>query len=258
MESVSKRARDIQPAVDEISRRYYKITSLKEASIWKSDALALQNILASIKIELYQCLDNEELLLQDAENNKKYPPISKRIAGLAAVVEKHKANLAVLDKDIAGVDMSTAFLYMLISRVPTTASEAMSLLVDLSILKKELTVEKREVNEEIRQKRTKARQDLAKWSRGHANYSGKSASSTRLGAINPKGMSLSPLETRKGNIEYELIEVYKAINWLKRLEINDAAPIQDKILRCSLCGRRVNPGETCSGCGSNQATYGLG
>jgi rubrerythrin len=86
---------------------------------------------------------------------------------------------------------------------------------------------------------------------------GKFATYRRAGITMSKEKALSPLETKKADIENQLIEIEKQINRLNYIKIDEEGNEDLQVLRCSYCGRRVNPGEVCPGCGSDKTTYEL-
>jgi len=142
-------------------------------------------------------------------------------------------------------------------KVPANNEELKTMLSRLNNRKKELSIEKRSINEEIRQIRTGARQARANLSGFRGGTMGKIATYQRAGITSSTENKLSPLESQKGRIEYELIKIDQQINRLSGFMGDDVVYTEIKVLRCSYCGRRVITGEVCPGCGSDKTTYEL-
>jgi rubrerythrin len=257
IEKLSKRADDIQTAADEIVERYYEIKSLQDAAVWKSDALAIQNVLTLFQADLVQFHNSELESLQKKENTRKNLPFVQRFTASRESEKKHKNNLDILQKGMESVKVAKSVINETIDETPTNKVDLKTMLSGLITRKKELTFEKRSQNEEMRQIRTKARQDRANLSGMNRGTMGKIATYQRAAITREKESKLSPLEYKKGEIEYELIEIDKKINRLNGFKGDDMVYIETKVRRCSYCGRRVNSGELCPGCGSDRTTYEL-
>ena len=257
IENFTKRSKDIQIVIDELLERYHEITSLREAAVWKSDALALKSLILLFHRDLNQCHELEESLLQQEENVRKNLQFMKRLTASKEMEKKHRSNLQILQEGIESVVAAKTTIEKLIHDIPCNQAELKAIINDLTFRKKELTIEKREMNEEIRLIRTKARQDRAKLSGINRGTMGKIASYQRASITRGKESRLSPLEYAKGDIENQLIEIDKKMNRLNGFKLDDIVNHEDNILRCSYCGRRVNFGEICPGCGSDNTTYEL-
>jgi hypothetical protein len=257
IEELSKRAIDIQNASDEIVARYNKISSLQEAAVWKSDAIALQNLLNSFEQDLIQFQNIERGSLQEEESARKNLSFIKRYTTSKDTEKKHKGDIVQAQKGIDSITVARSVLAGIIDETPTNNVELKQKLTELNIHKKELTVDKRTVNEEMRQIRTSARQARASLSGVTRGTMGRMATYSRAGITRGKENKLSPLESEKGSIENQLIETEKKINRLKSINVDEEGNIESHVLRCSYCGRRVNFGELCPGCGSDKTTYAL-
>jgi hypothetical protein len=253
VEEINKRAVDLQRVINEIIARFKTITSLQEASIWKSDAMALQNLLDRFKVDAIRFQEMEEESLKLEENIRKNLSFIKRFSA-SGIEKQHKNNIQNLEEGIRSIDVASSEINELIEEMPASNTELNTMLYELNNRKKELTVEKRSVNEEMRQIRTSARQARASLSGVRGGTIGKVAFYQRAGITYSKENKLSPLESQKGNIEYELIEIEKRIIRLNGFKGEDDFYPETRVLRCSYCGRRVNMGEICPGCGSDKTT----
>ncbi len=257
VEEINKRAVDIQSVINEMLVRHKNIASLQEASIWKSDAIALLNLLSRFKADVGQFQEMEKASLKLEENTRKNLSFLKKFA--ASKAEKlHKDNLQNIEEGIKSIDVATENITKLIDEIPASNTELKTMLYELNCRKKELTVDKRTVNEEMRQIRTAARQARVSLSGVRGGTIGKVAFYQRAGITYSKESKLSPLESQKGRIENELIEIDRKINCLNGLKGEEDISPETEVLRCSYCGRRVNFGEVCPGCGSDETTFELG
>jgi chromosome segregation ATPase len=252
IEELSKRAADIQRATNELFVRYHEITSLQEAARWKSDALALQNLLTLYQQDLVQSLNIVKVELTQEENARKSLSFIKRFRARRDLGKKHKGNLELTEKAIESIETAKSLIGEKINETPANRAELKTILSGLNARKKELSVDKRSLNEEIRQIRTKARQDRAEYS-----GIGKMATYQRASITRGKERMLAPRESDKGGVENQVIEIEKKIDRLEGFKVDDTVNIESDVLRCSNCGRRVNSGELCPGCGSDKTTYEL-
>ena len=257
IEELSKRAADIQSAADEIVTRYQEISSLKEAAVWKSDALALQNLFNLFEIDLVRSHEVESGLLHNEENTLKNLSFFKILTASQKSIKIHRENLDIIQNGIDSIEVAKSVIAGIIDETPIYKAELKQKLNDLIVLKKELTVNKRTVNEEMRQIRTAARQQTAKMSGLRGGTVGKIARYQRAGITMSKEKALSPMESTRGDIESQLIETEKQINRLKGIKVDEEGNIEAHVPRCAYCGRRVNSDKLCPGCGSDTITHEL-
>jgi len=158
IEELAKRSMDIQRTIDEIIGSYNSITSLQAAAIWKSDALAIQNVITLFQADLDQFHTREEELLRKEEKTRGNLSFIQRFTASRTSENKHKENLQILHKGIESVATAKSSIYEKINETPSTKAELKTMLNRLISRKRQLAIEKRSVNEEMRQIRATARQ----------------------------------------------------------------------------------------------------
>lgn len=248
----ASRAAEIQKVADEVSDRFFNLATFQDALRWNSDTRALIRLLEQFNLDITEYCTKQEGFLNLAETTRSTQSFLKRTFGIRREENQYKENIESANTTIASVETAVSGLNDLIDRTPTSKAEQKNMLQELRQLKKELTTEKREINETTRQIRTKARQDMTKMTGIHGRgVMGSMARYQRVHIRDQKESSLKPHEIAKANIEMQIIEVEKRINWTSRFTGDDPQP-QAAALRCAYCGRRVEPNRVCPGCGSDQ------
>ncbi len=140
-----------------------------------------------------------------------------------------------------------------IDSTPTSIAEQKEMLNELRYHKKELTLQKREINESIRQVNAQTRQEISKLTGISKGFVGDIARYSRMSVRYQKETANKSNEEAKSVINRQLQDIDKKILWVSRFKGNGNV-LNQSILYCSYCGRRVKEGEPCRSCGSIQTT----
>lgn len=255
LESISQSAKGIQGTIDELLERFNSICTFEEATVWDSDTEAAIKLVEKYINRIRQFVTDQEHALEELQASRAKLPVVKRLFASHKEEDKMKEELETARKGIATNEETIEALYELIDRTPSSKKEQSEMLNEYRQLKKELTTEKRAVNEEMRKIRAEARSKTTGLSGiSGRGFIGSAARYSRSSIRYQKESALRPNEDAKGALERQLIETEKRINWISKFSGTDPGPAYyEAVLRCSYCGRRVEPNSVCPGCGSDHA-----
>jgi len=127
------------------------------------------------------------------------------------------------------------------------------MLSELRYHKKELALQKRKITESMRQVNAQARHEMSKLAGISKGFAGDVARYGRMSVRYQKETANKSNEEAKSVINRQLQDIDKKILWVSRFK-GDGNDLNQSILYCSYCGRRVKEGVPCKSCGSIQTT----
>ena len=255
-----QRGNEIQGVANEVAGRFSRLVTFQDAITWLSDARALITILEQLADDLTEYKLCQEATLKQEEESRASSTFLKRNFGFREVEKNLKENISNGEGSGKNVERAISEVFILIDQTPTNKAEQKEMVSELRQLKKDLVLEKRTNNDELRQIRTTARQKSAEWTgTGGRGVLGSMARFDRARIRTSKEAALSPHEDSKTRIERQLIETERKINWVSHfIGEEPMTEYQQVVLRCAYCGRRVEPGKVCPGCGSDRTNSSLG
>jgi hypothetical protein len=245
---LSKQAVETTNNFSKLLTRYKTLCSFQEVHQWKADVRALIKLYEDLKRNLETATTKEKELLALAEKKRNELPFVKRITASQQEENAHKSNITKLEQVITQIPENILSLVSLSEQLPENKLQQKQLINDLKNQKDDLNLKKKTVNENIRLIRTQARKDTA----SYTGLRGKGATYMRGSITRQKESDLAPNEQVKARIESALIVTEQRINYISRIQGDDTFPESQQVSRCAYCGRRMFPGETCPGCGSDQ------
>lgn len=259
LDTIAKSTKGIQGTIDELLTRFKNLSKFEEAAVWDGDAEAVLKLVEQYNERIRKFISSQEQALEELKSSRASQSFAKKMFASRKDEKSIETDLAAARKGIEENEETIDTLYELMDRTPSSKAEQAEMLKEFRQLKKELTTEKRAVNEEIRAIRAEARQKTTRMTGiSGSGFMGSAARYSRASIRYQKESALRPNEDAKAAIERQLINIEKRINWVSRFSGDDPETRPDEILRCSYCGRRVEPNSVCPGCGSDRTMLSKG
>ncbi len=251
LDELGNHANELQSFFDDLVKNYANLATFREAASWKSDAYALTHLFENYLADLESYKTSELHSYNEAKNSRESLPALKRLSASQSIEKKHKSNIDQATKGIESVRKAIEILDEMIVAIPINKLEQKEILSDIRLYKKEIALQKRQINQSMRQIRTESRQKMTALTGVNRGFAGDIARFQRRSLRLNKENQLAPLENVLAALDKELIEIERKIVLITRLK-GDDSPIETNVLRCAYCGRRINPGSLCPGCGSDR------
>jgi len=254
LDDIGKQTPALQSYYDELAGRYKGLNTYEDAANWKSDAAALVTLFEQYQSDLEAYVEQEQNALRLAKDAREALTALKRLTASTAQEKLLAENIEKAEGGIASIDRVITDLLERGSQCPSSKAEQKKILDELRLYKKELGLEKRQVNESMRQIRTQARQSTVAWSGAYnKGFLGNLKRTKRALIRLEKERNLAPNENAKAVIEKLLIDTERKIIWASHFTGVDFQ-IEVPFPRCAYCGRRMESGGICPGCGSDRMT----
>lgn len=236
----------------ELFKTYEDLETFGDSTQWDIEASALIDLFKEEIIEVLDFKKSEQQTWKELKDERESKSFLLRNFSSKKAEKEHEENIIEMDEVVTNINSTIENLQELIDSTPNSKAEQKEILDTLKFRKKELTLEKKEVNESIRQINTQARKEISKVSGLSRGFIGDVARYDRMSIRHQKESALRPNEDAKTAINRQLHDVEKKILWVSHFK-GDGNLVEQSILLCSYCGRRVNPGEPCKSCGSIQS-----
>lgn len=198
-------------------RSVMNMTNFDEVKHWDEQASLESQKISNYIEELNQSVNilNEELVKSKLEHKSK--PFFSRLFSSDKQSNEIKNQLNQIEKLCPKLEDARYELDKWVGMTPDDEVEAKQMVAELKLAKKELGVQKKEARANIKQINTEARIQNAKISNRIFFTSPKLKKMQRISVRSEKENSLQPFENMVFEIDRQILEMDKMINWIDRI-----------------------------------------